>query len=78
MFFSIGPAYLFKPVQETKALEDSTPPATEPARKAAPAKKIAAAAPKVTRKTAVVGAAIGIGSAAIVAALLYANRGNKS
>lgn len=34
-------------------------------------------APKMTKKTAVVGAAIGIGSAAIVAALLYANRGNK-
>ena len=34
--------------------------------------------PKITKKTAVVGAAIGIGSAAIVAALLYANRGNKS
>jgi len=34
--------------------------------------------PKITRKTAVVGAAIGIGSAAIAAALLYANRGNKS
>jgi len=32
--------------------------------------------PKVTKKTAVVGAAIGIGSAAIVAALLYANRKN--
>jgi hypothetical protein len=30
---------------------------------------------KITKKTAVVGAAIGIGSAAIVAALLYANRG---
>ena len=32
--------------------------------------------PKVKKKTAVVGAAIGIGSAAIVAALLYANRKN--
>lgn len=31
-------------------------------------------APKITKKSAVVGAAIGIGSAAIVAALLYANR----
>ncbi len=30
--------------------------------------------PKISKKTAVVGAAIGIGSAAIVAALLYANR----
>ena len=36
------------------------------------------AGPKITKKTAVVGAAIGIGSAAIVAALLYANRGSKS
>ena len=36
------------------------------------------AGPKITKKTAVVGAAIGIGSAAIVAALLYANRNNKS
>lgn len=35
-------------------------------------------APKITKKTAVVGAAIGVGSAAIVAALLYANRSNKS
>jgi len=35
-------------------------------------------APKITKKTAVVGAAIGVGSAAIVAALLYANRNNKS
>lgn len=34
--------------------------------------------PKITKKTAVVGAAIGIGSAAIVAALLYSNRNNKS
>jgi len=34
-------------------------------------------APKITRKTAAIGAAVGIGSAAIVAALLYANR-NKS
>ncbi|MGC6328904.1 hypothetical protein [Rhizorhabdus sp. FW153] len=33
-------------------------------------------APKITKKTAVIGAAVGIGSAAIVAALLYANRGN--
>ncbi|MFZ5705150.1 MAG: hypothetical protein ACOY5R_07770 [Pseudomonadota bacterium] len=32
--------------------------------------------PKITKKTAVIGAAVGIGSAAIVAALLYANRGN--
>lgn len=32
------------------------------------------AAPKITKKTAVIGAAVGIGSAAIVAALLYANR----
>ncbi|WP_176488926.1 hypothetical protein [Rhizorhabdus dicambivorans] len=35
--------------------------------------------PKITKKTAVIGAAVGIGSAAIVAALLYANRNtNKS
>lgn len=34
--------------------------------------------PKITKKTAVIGAAVGIGSAAIVAALLYTNRNNKS
>lgn len=42
--------------------------------KAASDKKKVLQAPKITKKTAVVGAAIGIGSAAIVAALLYANR----
>lgn len=36
------------------------------------------ATPKITKKTAVIGAAVGIGSAAIVAALLYTNRSNKS
>ena len=42
-------------------------------------KKKLPSVPKITKKTAVVGAAIGIGSAAIVAALLYTNRGgNKS
>lgn len=54
--------------------ESSTPeakPATTKRKKGVPA-------PKLTKKTAVVGAAIGIGSAAIVAALLYANRSNKS
>ena len=51
--------------------ESSTP-------KAEPKKKKSVPVPKITKKTAVVGAAIGIGSAAIVAALLYANRGNKS
>lgn len=44
----------------------------------APAKKKGVAAPKITKKTAVIGAAVGIGSAAIVAALLYTNRSNKS
>lgn len=39
-------------------------------------KKAAGPSPKITKKTAVVGAAIGIGSAAIVAALLYTNRNN--
>ena len=43
----------------------------------ASAEKKAIPAPKITRKTAAIGAAVGIGSAAIVAALLYANR-NKS
>ena len=33
---------------------------------------------KIDKKTAVVSTAIGIGSAAIVAALLYTNRNNKS
>jgi len=33
---------------------------------------------RISKKTAVVGTAIGIGSAAIVAALLYTNRNNKS
>lgn len=45
-----------------------------PVRKPA-AKKKGLPTPKITKKTAAVGAAIGIGSAAIVAALLYANRG---
>lgn len=48
--------------------ETSTPEAK------APAKKKGIAAPKITKKTAAIGAAVGIGSAAIVAALLYANR----
>lgn len=37
-------------------------------------RRIVPSVPKISKKTAVVGAAIGIGSAAIVAALLYANR----
>ena len=40
-------------------------------------RRIVPSVPKISKKTAVVGAAIGIGSAAIVAALLYTNR-NKS
>lgn len=44
--------------------------------KAGTSKRKLPSVPKITKKTAVVGAAIGIGSAAIVAALLYANRGN--
>jgi hypothetical protein len=47
--------------------ESSTPEAKKPAKKGK-------AAPKITKKTAVIGAAVGIGSAAIVAALLYTNR----
>jgi len=39
--------------------------------------KIAQAMPKVSGRTLGVGAAIGIGSAAIVAALLYTNRNKK-
>lgn len=49
--------------------DDSTPPDSKPA-----SKKKGIQAPRITKKTAVVGAAIGIGSAAIVAALLYTNR----
>jgi hypothetical protein len=51
--------------------DDKTPPESKPA-----ARKKGIQAPKITKKTAVVGAAIGIGSAAIVAALLYTNRNN--
>ncbi len=49
-------------------MDESAAPKTRPMRKIVPP------VPKITKKTAVVGAAIGIGSAAIVAALLYANR----
>ena len=49
-------------------VDDSAAPKTEPKRRRVPP------VPKISKKTAVVGAAIGIGSAAIVAALLYANR----
>ena len=52
-------------------MDESAAPRTRPARKIVPS------VPKISKKTAVVGAAIGIGSAAIVAALLYTNR-NKS
>ena len=55
---------------ESHALDDSSTPKAETSKRKLPA------VPKITKKTAVVGAAIGIGSAAIVAALLYANRGN--
>lgn len=51
-------------------MDDSSTPEPETSKKKRPS------VPKITKKTAVVGAAIGIGSAAIVAALLYANRGN--
>lgn len=59
--------------------DDSSTPEAKPAasRKTTGATKTVQA-PKISKKTAVVGAAIGIGSAAIVAALLYANRGNGS
>lgn len=40
--------------------------------------KIRKAIPKVSGRTLGVGAAIGIGSAAVVAALLYTNRNKKS
>jgi hypothetical protein len=59
------------PVQETDALDETESANPEPAQKKG------RSVPKVTKKTAVVGAAIGIGSAALVAALLYANRNNK-
>jgi hypothetical protein len=53
--------------------EDNIPTTdAQPAESTAKAKS----APKITKKTAVIGAAVGIGSAAIVAALLYANRGS--
>lgn len=58
--------------------DDSSTPETKPAAAKPAAKKKRVPAPKITKKTAVVGAAIGIGSAAIVAALLYTNRGTKS
>lgn len=51
-------------------MDDSSTPKPESRKKKLPS------VPKITKKTAVVGAAIGIGSAAIVAALLYTNRGN--
>ena len=47
--------------------DESSTPKAPPAKKGLPT-------PKITKKTAVIGAAVGIGSAAIVAALLYANR----
>lgn len=53
--------------------DDNSTPDSKPA-----AKKKGVPTPKITKKTAVVGAAIGIGSAAIVAALLYTNRNNSS
>lgn len=56
--------------QESHALDDNSTPKPDTSRKKLPS------VPKITKKTAVVGAAIGIGSAAIVAALLYTNRGN--
>jgi len=57
-------------VEERDALDETAPPKSEPS------EKKGRSGPKVTKKTAAVGAAIGIGSAALVAALLYANRGN--
>ncbi|MBO9376046.1 hypothetical protein GG804_04650 [Sphingomonas histidinilytica] len=56
--------------------ENSTPDSPSAAEKPAAKKKKGVPTPKITKKTAVVGAAIGIGSAAIVAALLYTNRNN--
>jgi len=61
--------------QEKNALDDSSTPAPEAIEASA---KKGRSVPKITKKTAVVGAAIGVGSAAIVAALLYANRSGKS
>jgi hypothetical protein len=60
--------------EERDALDETTSPKPEPA------EKKGRPVPKITKKTAAVGAAIGIGSAALVAALLYANRngGNSS
>ncbi len=49
-------------------VDESAAPRSQPAKRRVPP------VPKISKKTAVVGAAIGIGSAAIVAALLYANR----
>lgn len=55
-------------------MDEDNIPTTDVQPAESPAK--AKSAPKITKKTAVIGAAVGIGSAAIVAALLYANRGN--
>ena len=52
------------------------PPESEASRAAAAVK--AAKAPAAGRKRLITGAAIGIGSAALVAALLYANRSRKA
>ena len=57
--------------QERNTLDDSSKARPDTGKKGI-------AVPKITKKTAVVGAAIGIGSAAIVAALLYSNRNPKS
>ncbi|MBP8235718.1 hypothetical protein [Rhizorhabdus sp.] len=55
-------------------MDEDNIPTTDAQPAESPAK--AKSAPKINKKTAVIGAAVGIGSAAIVAALLYANRGN--
>lgn len=52
-------------------MDESAAPRSQPTRRRVPP------VPKISKKTAVVGAAIGIGSAAIVAALLYTNRNNR-
>nr|WP_047169868.1 hypothetical protein [Sphingomonas sp. Y57] len=63
-------------MSDENSTPDSPPAAGKPTAKKPAGKKKDTPAPKITKKTAVVGAAIGIGSAAIVAALLYANRNN--
>ena len=57
----------------TEKIEDDDAPASEALREA----RALAAAKKRTKTVAAVGVAAGIGSAALAAAFLYANRGKK-